>query len=422
MYRQILYFVLFLALLSWSPGSIWAKTTSSNIYNEVEKSVFQVRVINKKTGKKTTIGSGFIVGRADVLATNYHVVSTYVNDPETYELDYLSTSGDSGSLTLLDVDVVRDLAVVKADAPLGKVLKISTVPEKGATLYSLGNPLDLGFSIVTGTNNGVLKYSEDGNILFSGSLNAGMSGGPTLNEDGQVVGVNVATSGNEISFLVSAKYLAQLLDVLRLRKFTPHEDLSARIASQLNNTTQTKLQRLSQGEWSRTRIGDFDVPAELGRSVRCWDNPGDYPEDALIQDSWTVCSNESEIYLEEGLDVGGIHYQYIWYETENLFPARFYRAYERKNTSQFSSNANRYDVTNFRCHTGFPEIATKNFKMTICRRDYLKYKGLSDMMVTGAMVGEPRSGFIFNLDMTGTDFESAMKLLNRMLEAFQWRN
>ena len=64
-----------------------------------------------------------------------------------------------------------------------------------------------------------MKNSDDSNILFSGSLNPGMSGGPTLNEQGSVIGVNVATSGNEISFLVPAQYLAIILERLKLTGF-----------------------------------------------------------------------------------------------------------------------------------------------------------------------------------------------------------
>lgn len=65
---------------------------------------------------------------------------------------------------------------------MSRCLLPSNNRQKGADLYSLGNPLDLGFSIIEGTNNGVMKFSDDNNILFSGSLNPGMSGSHTLGE------------------------------------------------------------------------------------------------------------------------------------------------------------------------------------------------------------------------------------------------
>ncbi|MGB1310866.1 MAG: S1 family peptidase, partial [Leucothrix sp.] len=199
---------LLLLLISSVPTHSQANIDTSSIYEEVESSVYQVRVINIETGKKVAIGSAFVVRREDILATNYHVVSEYVNDPDVFRLEYLSTDGDSGELELLDLDVIHDLAVVKSKTSMGKPLEIASVPDKGARLFSLGNPLDLGFSIVTGTNNGIMEQDEDGNILFSGSLNQGMSGGPALDESGKVVGINVATQGNSLGFLVPANYLS----------------------------------------------------------------------------------------------------------------------------------------------------------------------------------------------------------------------
>ena len=103
-------FLLFVAL--WVAAPVWAENMSSSIYSEVEQSVYQVRVINQQTGKKNAIGSAFVVMDPTIIATNYHVVSTYINNPEgDFELDYLSTSGETGRLELLAVDVIHDLAV-----------------------------------------------------------------------------------------------------------------------------------------------------------------------------------------------------------------------------------------------------------------------------------------------------------------------
>ena len=49
---------------------------------------------------------------------------------------------------------------------------------KGERLYSMGNPLDLGFTIVEGTYNGPVERSYNERIHFSGAINPGMSGGP----------------------------------------------------------------------------------------------------------------------------------------------------------------------------------------------------------------------------------------------------
>lgn len=398
-----------------------AELNTANIYSNVEKSVYQIRVINKRTGKKSSIGSGFVVTRDNILATNYHVVSEYVNDPDVFSLEYLSTTGDTGSLELMDFDIVHDLAVVKATKPMGEPLKISYVPQKGASLYSLGNPLDLGFTIVKGTNNGILTKDEDGNILFSGSLNPGMSGGPALDESGNIIGINVATSGNNISFLVPAEYLQVVLDRLEQTSFKAVDDRFAHSSSQLRANAHKILSKMLRNNWSRTGIGDFEVPAELDKSIRCWDASRTPKKEDLFRTFFTRCSNEDNIFLSNRLNVGSINYEYMWLETEKLSPARFYRRYQKVNSSVIGGHAGKRDVTNFSCHTDFTEVAEHDFKTTVCRRDYLKYKGVSDMLFTAAMVGNKDKGFLFNLDLTGTDPKVALELFQKMLEGFQWQ-
>lgn len=412
--------ILLFAILLAAPFAL-AESESSSIYSDVEGSVYQVRVINQQTGKKTTIGSGFVVMQSDIIATNYHVVSTFINNPGEFELDYLSTTGNTGSLELLAVDVIHDLAVLRAERPLGEPLKITQVPPKGERLYSLGNPMDKGFSIVEGTNNGVMKYSDDNNILFSGSLNPGMSGGPTLNGGKEVVGVNVATSGNGISFLVPAQYLAIMLERLKLTGFKADEDILLRITEQLHGSADKYVQHLQDSKWTSLKIGSFSVPGDIEGATRCWDNSQKPDPDDLIRTYYTQCSNENSIYLDENLEVGNLSYEYIWLETDKLIPARFYRQYENMNSSVPNSQAGKQDVTNFECFTDFTPVSGQEFKMTVCRRDYLNYAGLSDLLISGALVGHKREGMLFNLDITGTTFDGGMQLLKRMLEDFKWQ-
>jgi len=405
-------------LLFYSP--VWAEINTASMYVNAEKSVYQIRVMNKQTGKKSSIGSGFVVIKDNILATNYHVVSEYINDPDVFTLEFLSTKGKTGPLELIDFDIVHDLAVVRANQPMGPPLKISYLPEKGASLFSLGNPLDLGFTIIKGTNNGILSKDEDGNILFSGSLNPGMSGGPTLDEKGNIVGINVATSGNAISFLVPAEYLSVVLDRLKENSYNPVDDRFAHSSKQLRANAKKILKKMLNNKWGGTKIGSFIVPAELDKSLRCWDASRTPKKDDLFLSYFTRCSNEDNIFLSSRLDVGSINYEYMWLETEKLSPIRFYRRYEKVNNSIIGSRATKRDVTNFSCHTDFISIASQDFKTTVCRRDYLKYTGLSDMLFTTAMVGKDNKGFIFNLDLTGTDAEASLELFKHMLERFKW--
>lgn len=402
---------------------VMAQSSSSAIYASVEQSVYQIRVINRQSGKKTAIGSGFVVARPDVLVTNYHVVSTYVNSAaDDFELEYLATNGKTGKLELLAVDVVHDLAVLKSDEPLGRPLVLGKTPPKGARVYSLGNPMDKGFSIVEGNNNGEMQDSSNRNMLFSGSLNPGMSGGPALNEQQEVVGVNVATSGNGLSYLVPVHYLAVLLERLQLRDFEPDASPLQAVTEQLLAYADEYLGQLQSAPWALLNVGKFRVPGEMEGDTRCWDNSPKPQANELVRLRHTQCSNEHDIYLDDGLEVGSLNYEYFWLEADDgVLPARFYQRYEAFNDSAPPNTPSEQDVTEFACFTDFVLVSGQEFKLTVCRRDYLNYAGLSDLLITAALVGHPRQGMLFNLDLTGTTFANGMAILKRMLGQFQWQ-
>src|SRR5260370_17484180 len=109
----------------------------------------------------------------------------------------------------------------------------------------MGNPLDLGFTIIEGTYNGLVERSYNDRVHFSGALNPGMSGGPTVNGEGLVVGINVATrrGGQLVSFLVPARFAAALLQ--SAREHEPAPDLRAEIARQLSVSRPAPYQSLA---------------------------------------------------------------------------------------------------------------------------------------------------------------------------------
>lgn len=390
---------------------------SQAVFENAENGVYQVRVINKETGKKSTIGSGFIYQHANRLATNYHVVSTFIEKPEDYELRYLGSDGSEGALHLVAVDAVHDLALVDADQTLGIPFEVGEPPPKGATLFAMGNPLDLGLSIAAGTNGGVLSQTDESRILFSGSLNPGMSGGPTFNEDGVVVGINVSTASNDISFIVPARYL-QRIPIIDEASPTTFLKL---IGGQIHDYQIEYLERIASTAWPPTAIRRIQAPGSVSSTIRCWDgSPKPEPEELYRRYS-IRCQNENDIYLTDRLNVGRVIYEYVWVESEQLDPVRFYQLYSSLNNSQFGSAADKDDVTRFRCLIRFVDVNGHDYKTTICKRNYKNYPGLTDVLFTAAMIGEENTGFIFNIDLSGTDFDAATKLIARFLKEIRWQ-
>src|SRR5260221_2650657 len=186
---------------------------AERVYDLAKPRILQIRTLLQAAGRQSTLGSGFLVSADGLAITNYHVVSQYALDPKTYRLEYLAPDGAKGTLQLLAFDVAHDLAVVKVERgglPFFEFdpRAIDNRLPKGERIYAMGNPLDLGFTIVEGTYNGLVDKSYDERIHFSGAINPGMSGGPVAGSDGKSVGGSAAKrlDGEQVGFLVPAKH------------------------------------------------------------------------------------------------------------------------------------------------------------------------------------------------------------------------
>lgn len=149
-------------------------------------------------------GSGWVYDGAGYIVTNNHVV-----EGETrVEVDFPSgykTYGD-----VIGVDAYADLAVIKVDAPAEELFPLpmgdSNTLAVGQTVVAIGNPFGysgtmttgiisaLGRALPAGLASGGGYYSASDIIQTDAALNPGNSGGPLLNLNGEVIGVNSAIS------------------------------------------------------------------------------------------------------------------------------------------------------------------------------------------------------------------------------------
>ena len=225
----------------------------AELFSMVSPNLFQIRVIDNTSGEKTAIGSGFQIDEKGTVATNFHVISTMVLEPGKYHLGYAHEDGKTGELDIIAFDIARDLALVKLENPGAHSLELDLEPLiNGEALYAVGNPRDLGQSIVPGSYNGLVEGSFYEKLLFTGSLNPGMSGGPAINEAGRVVGVNVSSAGNQLSFLIPAVYLDKLV---RRSGEAGWGDTMQRVEEQLITDQNVKYSTLFRDEWVTQEFG-----------------------------------------------------------------------------------------------------------------------------------------------------------------------
>jgi S1-C subfamily serine protease len=135
------------------------------------------------------LGSGFVVatdGRRQLILTNRHVL----DGAERCEVLLLSGETAAGRLAGLPRDGEIDLALVLAEAhglrPLGRIGRFGRV-RVGEAVAAIGHPLGLHFTVTTG----VVSAKRGGvELQTSAPISPGNSGGPLINRDGYVVGVN----------------------------------------------------------------------------------------------------------------------------------------------------------------------------------------------------------------------------------------
>ena len=400
------------------------------LFEQSSGAVLQILMIDSDSEKKSSIGSGFRFG--DLIATNFHVVSQGVHEPEQYRVEYIDAAGDRGRLNVVHFDVVHDLALLAYEAATAPAAhhtlqQSDRALTKGEGLFSLGNPYDLGQTIVPGTFNGLLETSFYQKLLFSGSLNPGMSGGPALDEDGRVIGVNVATAGNQISFLVPVKYLIDLVALHASTGALDQADYQQEIERQLVADQAFKYDLLLNHEWPTQTLGEMTVGGEISSYFKCWGNTREAGEnDALHTSIDSNCSSQDNIFISGRFQTGAIDYQYTWLESEELNNFRMASLLGDSASHMYTRNiATEEDVTNYQCSQEFVGADRQpegQWRKVLCVRQYKSYPSLFDVLYLGVLLGGGDSGLSSHFALSGVTMDNALNFLDRFMGLQKWRS
>lgn len=408
------------AILLAFPAMARETDDANRLYESHQDAIYQVRIIEKNSGNKASIGSGFQVSASGLVASNYHVVADAVKKPEGYLIEYLASDGSKGNMRLLAVDVLHDLALLQHERQDTPWLNIHDGKiRKGTRIFSLGNPHDLGMTVVEGTYNGLVDHSLYEHVLISGSLNPGMSGGPSIDRDGQVVGVNVSTAGNQLSFLVPVGYLQALLQTQPQLDSQPQwNDV---LEQQLLAHQEQYVSRLLATEWKQEPLGDVMVPAEIAPYVKCWGDRSDDKEN-LYQVTNRICNVDESLFLGGFFTTGSFRFQYKWYETETLNAVQFYSQLESQFYLDMNNNAYKDDVTPYACESRFVEVGGQPWKVHWCVRRYKRFEALHDVAVAMASLVDDKKGMLVNFSVAGVSRDNAVQLTRRFMEAVKWKS
>ena len=394
---------------------------TQDIFKQFSEHVVKIEVVETGSAAKASVGTGFYATGAGHIVTNYHVVSKLIHTPDRYRIDVIDGSGQPSQAAVLGVDVVYDLAVLRTNKrPKGYLTLESKAVEQGTRLYSLGHPRDLGLTIVEGTYNGLLKHSLYPKVHFTGSLNPGMSGGPTLTYAGRVVGVNVATEGEQISYLVPAERVMALLERTANTKEPAAGTFLAEVGRQIHANQARYLSGMFSNNTPSVTLGPYSLPTKPADFFRCWADAlrrKEIPYVAVTHD----CSTDDYLFVSSEQSSGIVRFYHQMLSTEELNPSQFYTLYSGQfqagNTAVFG---NEEEVTRFRCQTRNVRTQTGKLKSVLCARQYVKLPGLYDAAFRVATIGARNVGLVTTLSLSGASFENVQLLTRRYMENVRW--
>ncbi len=413
--------LLFILIYSFS-FTANATTQATLLFESNKKQVFQVRVIDAASGKRYSYGSGFLVNNNGKLATNYHVVSSFVNKPNKYYLDVVNASGQSIPAQLLNFDVVHDLALLKISTTNKAFFALNNKPlSKGDRLYAMGIPHDLGMTIIEGTYNGVVELSRFRKILFSGSLNSGMSGGPAFNTNGEIIGINVQKSGGQLSFLVPVSHLQTLMSDNDYFSTVDANIYKEKITSSLLTDQDQYFDGLFNKQLLKEPFGHWLMPKKLSPSLKCWGHT-ENEKDAKFVQVHQHCESTDKIFLNDENYTGGFDYHYYWIKSKHLNAFQFYQVLEDEFTHKTLEKNDDENVTKYKCFSQFINIDERDWKASQCTRAYKKHRNLYDVNLLLMQVDEYDSAMKVRIRATGISQEKSNLLFSTMMENIKWKN
>ncbi|NQY62346.1 MAG: trypsin-like peptidase domain-containing protein [Alteromonadaceae bacterium] len=413
-------FFIFLLLCISTNG--FATEQAEEIFKQLAPSLYQIRLIDKTSGEKSSIGSGFQINKDGLIATNYHVISGFASHPAKYTIEFLDHQGNKGVLELKSVDVINDLALVKRstehDMPYFSIA--TDAPQKGEEIFSLGNPHDLGMIVVPGTYNGLKKESFNQRIHFTGSVNPGMSGGPVVNSETNVVGVNVATSGNQIGFLVPHDKLANLYKAYQL---SPPDSIKKQMALQLSQNQQKLISTILSAEWKIKSLGNGLIPTIDVPFIRCWGESNADKTDALLLAAVANCSLDENTYISSRFFTSNLEMEFQYMKAKDLSDAKFYHLYEKRIRRAGPANkASKDNVSEYQCHhdTVIPDNHAIENKTIFCTRSYKDFPKLFDVLYLAASIDKGNQALVSHFTIAGIEQATALAFTEKFMESVKW--
>jgi putative serine protease PepD len=258
-----------------------ANTTlsASEVYSQDSPGVVSIKATSSEGADE---GTGVVLNQKGLILTNDHVVENGTS------LSIKTASGTTRAATLVGQEANNDLALIRVN-PEGlnlKPLKMASSKELqvGDQVYAIGNPYGLEETLTRGIVSGLNRQIQApdgatiaGVIQTDAALNPGNSGGPLINQQGEVVGINsqiasdaARTEGSQpgstgVGFAISSDTAAQVVKAIE----AGHDVSPSSSSSNSTQEAETERQRgLGEGEGKAAQGEAEQSQSEQGETER----------------------------------------------------------------------------------------------------------------------------------------------------------
>lgn len=172
--------------------------------------------------KTASLGSGFIISPDGYIVTNNHVVE----GADVIRVNMGTRKNQQYPAEVIGTDPETDLALIKIKADNLPFLRFgdSDALEVGEWVVAIGSPLGLDHTVTAGIvsakGRNIQSGSYDDYLQTDASINRGNSGGPLLNMQGEVIGINtaIAQRAQGIGFAIPSVMAKRIITDLRDHK------------------------------------------------------------------------------------------------------------------------------------------------------------------------------------------------------------
>lgn len=389
---------------------------------EVYELVYQIKTATDAQAPKASYGSSFVVGKDGILATNFHVVSSALFEPERYRL-FLVDGEQSIEAKVLAFDVVNDLALIKVPLEFSRVVNLAqNPPHMGSKIYSIGLPEDLNKSIIEGNYNGIVAEGPYQKLQMSIPLNPGMSGGPTVDEAGRLIGINVSLrlESQSLAFSVPVQLLRNLLKKpsLNLVGREARKIFDEETRRQLEEVQDNLTKMLTKSRQEPVRMLGW-VSERPSQYIKCW-RESEAGSQNLSLTNTESCYLPNGATLRADVDLGSFRVRYQAISGEKLNSLQF--------VNKVNYHVRRYNLdtvdyiegftTKFHCEEiDLVNASAVPLRVHYCFSGYLRYAGLYNLELRAITLTRQKSLFQVQVSLSGFSANNALEIGQHIVDS-----